>query len=43
MTTNDDPDFEWGQCIECKEIQESGFINDYGVCIDCEEEEYDDE
>jgi hypothetical protein len=27
----------FSQCEVCGEIEESGFINDYGACIDCEE------
>ena len=30
------------KCDMCEQYMESGFINDYGVCIDCEEEEDDD-
>ena len=27
----------FSQCEVCGEIEESGFINDYGACIDCED------
>lgn len=33
ITVNNDHE----QCGECETWQESGFINDHGWCIDCEE------
>ena len=31
----------FAQCDECGEVEETGFINDDGVCIDCEDRNYD--
>lgn len=33
----DDVPHGFNECNECGELEESGFINDDGVCLDCEE------
>ena len=30
---------DFGACDQCGQHQETGFINDHGICMDCEETE----